>query len=53
MIASTIREEPCLEDWNAKEAEVTQLAIPRPPKQMGREKTATSLSDTASPNKAG
>ena len=46
MIASTNSDEPYLEDGNAKEAESTQLAIPKSPKQVGREKAA-SLLDTA------
>jgi len=51
---STInKEEPSREDWNAKVAELTRLAIPKPPKRVGREKSAISCSDTAPPNKAG
>jgi len=37
-MALTNKEEPSREDWKAKEAESTQLAIPKPPKRVGREK---------------
>jgi len=52
-MALTNKEEPSREDWKAKEVELTQLAIPKPPKQVGREKSAISCSDTAPPNNVG
>ena len=38
VMASTNNAEPSWEDRNAKEADSTQLVIPRPPKRVGREK---------------